>query len=102
MIAHALTDTLFNYITTDGYSMNGKYQSLSTGFAFANLYKNIIGLTDSMDIRYIDSMGIEKQAWVKPYDFKADTLNKKTLNQGPPGKGYRKEERQTYLFIFLL
>ncbi|HET7002988.1 MAG TPA: peptidase S41, partial [Puia sp.] len=28
----ALTDTLFNYITTDGYSMNGKYQSLSTGF----------------------------------------------------------------------
>ncbi len=32
--AQALTDTLFNYITTDGYSMNGKYQSLSTGFAF--------------------------------------------------------------------
>ncbi|MEJ0083464.1 MAG: hypothetical protein WDM78_21500 [Puia sp.] len=26
----ALTDTLFNYITTDGYSMSGKYQSLST------------------------------------------------------------------------
>ena len=25
----ALTDTLFNYITTDGYSVNGKYQSLS-------------------------------------------------------------------------
>src|SRR5580765_2315917 len=24
----ALTDTLFNYITTDGYSINGKYQSL--------------------------------------------------------------------------
>jgi len=89
---HALTDTLFNYITTDGYSMTGKYQSLSTGFAFANLYKNIIGLTDSMDIRYLDSMGIEQQAWVKPYDFKADTLNKRTLNQGPPGRGSGKKK----------
>ncbi len=55
--AHALTDTLFNYITTDGYSMNGKYQSLSTGFSFANLYKNVLGLTDSFNIKYIDSTG---------------------------------------------
>ncbi|HZZ76648.1 MAG TPA: peptidase S41, partial [Puia sp.] len=62
----ALTDTLFNYITTDGYSLSGKYQSLSTGFAFANLYKNVIGLTDSFDIHYIDSLGFENQTYVKP------------------------------------
>ena len=36
----------------------GKYQSLSTGFAFANLYKNVMGYTDSFDIRYIDSLGV--------------------------------------------
>jgi hypothetical protein len=95
--AQALTDTLFNYITTDGYSMNGKYQSLSTGFAFANLYKNIIGLTDSIDIRYIDSLGTESQAYVMPYDFRADTMNKKTLSHGPPGKGDgKKKERPSF------
>jgi Peptidase family S41 len=92
-----LTDTLFNYITTDGYSMNGKYQSLSTGFAFANLYKNIIGLTDSFDIHYIDSLGFESQTYVKPYDFRADTMNKKTLSHGPPAKGSgKKKEKPTF------
>jgi len=93
----ALTDTLFNYITTDGYSMNGKYQSLSTGFAFANLYKNVIGLTDSFDIHYIDSLGVESQTYVKPYDFRADTMNKKTLSHGPPAKGSgKKKEKPTF------
>jgi len=93
----ALTDTLFNFITTDGYSMNGKYQSLSTGFAFANLYKNIIGLTDSFDIHYIDSLGVERQTYVKPYDFRADTMNKKTLSHGPPAKGSgKKKDKPTF------
>jgi hypothetical protein len=92
-----LTDTLFNYITTDGYSMNGKYQSLSTGFAFANLYKNVIGLTDSFDIHYIYSLGFESQTYVKPYDFRADTMNKKTLSHGPPAKGSgKKKEKPTF------
>jgi hypothetical protein len=90
--ARSLTDTLFNYITTDGYSANGKYQSLSTGFSFANLYKNVIGLTDSFDIHYLDVNGVESQAYIKPYDFKADTVNKSTLKHGPPAKGTRKKK----------
>lgn len=98
--ARALTDTLFNYITTDGYSANGKYQSLSTGFAFANLYKNVLGLRDSFDIRYIDSLGNESQAWVKPYDFKADTLDKKSLSHGPPPKGKGSDKKKEKAFFF--
>jgi Peptidase family S41 len=97
--AKTLTDTLFNYITTDGYSMNGKYQSLSTGFAFANLYKNVIGLTDSFDIHYIDSLGFESQTYVKPYDFRADTMNKKTLSHGPPAKGSGKKKGKPTFYL---
>src|SRR5450432_2669176 len=97
--ARALTDTLFNYITTDGYSINGKYQSLSTGFAFANLYKNVIGLTDSFDIHYIDSLGVESQTYIKPYDFKADTMNKKSLSHGPPAKGSGKKKEKPSFFL---
>jgi Peptidase family S41 len=95
----ALTDTLFNYITTDGFSANGKYQSLSTGFAFANLYKNVLGLTDSIDIRYIDNMGLESQTWARPYDFKADTMDKKTLNHGPPPRGSGKKKDKPRVFL---
>jgi Peptidase family S41 len=95
----ALTDTLFNYITTDGFSANGKYQSLSTGFAFANLYKNVLGLTDSIDIRYIDNMGLESQTWARPYDFKADTMDKKTLNHGPPSRGSGKKKDKPRVFL---
>jgi hypothetical protein len=94
-----LTDTLFNYITTDGYSTNGKYQSLSTGFSFATLYKNVLGLTDSIDVRYIDDMGLESQTWVRPYDFKADTMLNKTLNQGPPSRGKGKKKEKPRLFL---
>jgi Peptidase family S41 len=97
--ARALTDTLFNYITTDGYSINGKYQSLSSGFSFASLYKNVIGLTDSIDVHYVDHYGLERQTWVRPYDFKADTMDKKTLDHGPParGSGKKKDKPTVYL-----
>lgn len=97
--AHELTDTLFNYITTDGYSSSGKFQSLSTGFAFANLYKNVMGLTDSFDIHYIDSIGIEKQEYVQPYDFKADTMNKNPLSHGPPARGPGKKKEKPFFYI---
>jgi hypothetical protein len=96
--ARALTDSLFNFIATDGYSINGKYQSLSTGFTFANLYKNIFGMKDSFDIHYIDSNGLDNQTWVKPYDFKADTLNKKTLTHGPPTRGPVKKKEKSINF----
>jgi len=99
--ARALRDTLFNYITTDGYSANGKYQSLSTGFAFANLYKSILGLTDSIDVHYLDELGMEQQIYVRPYDFKADTMNNKTLSHGPPAKGNgKKKEKDKPVFYF--
>ncbi|HEY4154208.1 MAG TPA: S41 family peptidase [Puia sp.] len=84
--AEQLTDTLFNYITTDGFSQSGKYQTLSTGFTFANLYKHVIGLSDSMNVRYLDSLGNERQAYVRLYDFRSDTLRKATKGEAPDEK----------------
>ncbi|MBS1597146.1 MAG: peptidase S41 [Bacteroidetes bacterium] len=71
-----LRDTFFNYISTDGHSECGKYQSLSTGFAFASLYKNIFGVRDKFDIVYLDSNGLEQAKTIPLYDFKADTMNR--------------------------
>jgi hypothetical protein len=55
-----LRDSLFNYQVTDGYSMTGKYQSLSTGFnfgvstsapgikTFMGYQKNLISTTETL------------------------------------------------------
>jgi Peptidase family S41 len=95
--ARALTDTFFNFITTDGYSTIGKYQTLSTGFTFANLYKNTLGISDSFDIRFIDSSGKERQVYVKSYDFRTDTLYK-SVHRGPADKDAKKREK--YFFNY--
>jgi hypothetical protein len=69
-----LRDNLFDYQVTDGYSMTGKYQSLSTGFNFGIWYKNIYGLTEQLDIHYMDNLGVEKSTSIPVYDPKEDTL----------------------------
>jgi hypothetical protein len=69
-----LRDSLFNYQVTDGYSLTGKFQSLSTGFSFGGWYKNIYGLPDQMKMRYLDSAGQERETKLAVYDPRADTL----------------------------
>jgi hypothetical protein len=96
--ARQLTDTLFDYITTDGSSMSGKYQTLSTGFTFANLYKHVFGFSDSVNVHYLDSTGNEKQAFVKLYDFKADTLNQAA--KGGKRHGKKKKNNPPRLIYF--
>src|SRR5579863_2845709 len=62
-----LRDTLFNYIVTDGYSQTGKYQSLSTDFTLGSWYKNVFGLTDSLNIVYLDSAGVPRAVMTPLY-----------------------------------
>ena len=69
----ALTDTFFHYLPMDGNSLPGKYQSLSNGFTFGSLYKQVYGLPDSLRITYIDSTGQEKEFVTTAYDPKSDT-----------------------------
>ncbi|MDP4132109.1 MAG: S41 family peptidase [Bacteroidota bacterium] len=96
--ARQLTDTLFNYVTTDGYSACGKFQTLSTGFTFAHLYKEVLGEKGSFDVRYIDSLGVERQAFVPLYNFKADTLNRIHSGLDPGNK--KREKKQPSLEYF--
>jgi hypothetical protein len=96
--ARQLTDTLFNYVTTDGYSLCGKFQTLSSGFTFANLYKHVLGFTDTADVRYLDEFGFEEQAKVPLYDFRLDSLYKKTGAKSPDPK--QREKKKPKLVYF--
>ncbi|HVU57718.1 MAG TPA: S41 family peptidase [Puia sp.] len=77
--ASQLTDTLFNYIVTDGYSLTGKYQYLSTGFNFSYWYKQVFGLTPTFTITYFDSARQLRETVIPLYDPRADTFRRVRL-----------------------
>ncbi|WP_081164187.1 S41 family peptidase [Niastella populi] len=63
-----LTDSFMNYISGDGNSITGRYQSLSNSGSFGSLYRNIIGLKDQIAVTYIDSTGAEQTVKVPVFD----------------------------------
>lgn len=70
-----ILDTLYQYISTDGYGINHKSQIISGNFP--GWYKTIIGDEDSVyHIRYIDSVGQEKATIIKAYRPVMDTARK--------------------------
>jgi C-terminal processing protease CtpA/Prc len=67
-----LLDTMYQYISTDGYGVNHKSQIISGNFP--GWYKTILGDADSIyTIRYIDSTGVEKETMLKAYKPVVDT-----------------------------
>src|SRR6185295_10286570 len=85
---HQLTDTFMNYISGDGNSITGKYQSLSNSGAFGGLYRNVYGLKDQFSISYIDSAGEEKTVSIPVFDpsFKDTTIHTGRPAGGKPPK----------------
>ncbi|HEX6180694.1 MAG TPA: S41 family peptidase [Chitinophagaceae bacterium] len=87
-----LTDTLFQYLATDGYNEVSKYQQLSNRGNFGGWYRNVFGLPDKFSIGYLDNNGVESQITVPLYNPATDTGR-----SGPPGTFRRltkKEQRR--------
>ena len=91
-----LTDTLFEYMSTDGYNLTHKYQSLSNRGLFGSLYTSVFGLSEKYRIEYIDSTGQLKNTVIPAYNPVKDSLFRRrirTLNQEPkPSKKERKRQ----------
>lgn len=77
----ALRDSFFQHLTTDGFSINHKYQSLSNNFA--GWHRVIFGLQKEYQVDYTDSLGQKRTARIPLYNPAADTLNRR--RQRPPG-----------------
>lgn len=92
-----LLDSMFAFISTDGYSNNFKNQLIS--YNFGNYYRNTFGLDSSYTITYIDAFNNEQTAVIKNFVAKKDTSTlKPTDNRTPPQKKpTRKEMRQAKL-----
>ena len=68
-----LTDTLFQYLATDGYNDVSKYQQLSNRGNFGGWYRNVFGLPERFSIGYVDNSGHESQVTVPLYNPASDT-----------------------------
>ena len=74
-----IVDTLFNYISTDGYNTTHKYQSLSNRGYFGSLYTSLFGFFPNYNIEYTDSTGLLKQTTIKTYRPVSDTAGRSTI-----------------------
>ncbi len=68
---HEMLDSMFQFISTDGYADNFKRQAIS--FNFPVYYSFAYPLKDSFSVHYIDSTGIQKETYVKLYKPALDT-----------------------------
>jgi hypothetical protein len=94
-----IVDTLFQYISTDGYNTTHKFQALSNRGFFGALYTSVFGLSNSYRIEYIDTMGRARTIQVPPYDPGRDTVRRPFTRPGrptvtPPQPSKRERRRQ--------
>ena len=68
-----IIDSLFCFLSADGYNKTHKYQTLSNGGTFRNLYASIFGLKQKTPVTFIDTLGIERTSLLSLYNPRADT-----------------------------
>ena len=85
----SIVDSFFTYLPGDGYNTTHKYQTLSNGGMFRNMYGSIYGLRKKMKVDYVDTAGHFKTAMVDVYNPAADTPHTK-----PQVKKFSRKERK--------
>ncbi len=74
-----IIDTLCQYISSDGYNLTHKYQSLSNRGGFGSLFTSIWGLKENYHIDYFDGSGTEKSADICAYNPRTDTNDRAAI-----------------------
>jgi C-terminal processing protease CtpA/Prc len=92
-----IVDTLFDYISTDGYNRTHKFQALSNRGVFGSLYSSLFGYSPRYVIDYIDSTGRQKTTTIPLYFPALDTATRAAIRPvqrvPQPGRKERKQRR---------
>ena len=67
-----IIDSLCQFIGTDGYSNNFRYQLIS--FNFPAYFRNAYGTDSLYFVKYVDDLGNNKQIKLRNFEIKRDTL----------------------------
>ena len=76
-----VADTLFEYISSDGYNVTHKFQSLSNRGVFGSLYTNVYGPANRYTVDYLDSTGHMHSVVIPVYDPAKDTTNRAAIRR---------------------
>jgi peptidase S41-like protein len=76
-----ITDTLFKFISSDGYNLTHKCQSVSNRGVFGSLYTNVYGLANRYAVDYLDTNGARHTVVVPVYDPSRDTTNRAAIRR---------------------
>lgn len=100
----AIIDTLFDYLSTDGYNRTHKFQTLSNRGYFGALYTSLFGLSEKYAIEYRDPAGGIKSITVPAYNPGTDTANRISLRpfRSIPQPSKKERKRQNVNTIRLL
>ena len=92
-----IIDTLFDYISTDGYNRTHKYQTLSNRGYFGSLYTSLFGLSERYTIEFRDSAGQTRTVTVPVYNPATDTAGRtgtRPFRSVTPQPSKRERKRQ--------
>lgn len=76
-----ISDTLFKFISSDGYNTTHKFQSLSNRGVFGSLYTSVYGLKKNYAIDYLDSNGKTHSTIIPVYDPAKDSFNRASVRR---------------------
>lgn len=87
----AVIDSLFAFLSADGYNTTHKYQTLSNGSTFRTLYAVVFGLKPRIPVEFIDTAGRQRTAVLSLYNPRADSGR---AAPRPPEKMLSRRERR--------
>lgn len=89
-----IVDSLFRFISSDGYNLTNKYQTLSNRGSFGNMYSGVFGISDNYEIVYLDSLNQAQNIIVPSFIPTRDSSNNNFGILSSPGeKRIRKKNR---------
>ncbi len=92
-----IVDSLFRFISSDGYNLTNKYQALSNRGTFGNMYSGVFGISDNYEIEFLDSLNQTQTIIVPAYNPLQDSARN---NIRPPGSSRAKKNRKKNLLKF--
>lgn len=91
---NTIVDSLFQYMSTDGYNTTHKYQALSNRGLFGSLYSTVFGLPPYYSVEYIDTLGRIRTSFIPPFFPGADTAARRLARQAPRVPQPSRKERK--------
>lgn len=93
-----IVDSLFEFLSADGYNLTHKYQTLSNRGVFSSLYLSRFGYKPSFAVDFIDTLGNQRHAVLPIYKPIKDTSMRIGEFPPPPGRLTHKERKQLNIY----